>query len=152
MLLSFFCAGTPSQLATDRLVTELGLPTRRSAAPALVPRSRLARPFHRRRADDGAEVSASYDESWGAALGPSVQWRCKICPDGVGESSDISAADFWHTDERGYPDFTEGEGCSAVLARTPRGQQILERAFAEGVLVGRPMELDALAAGSSRCR
>jgi coenzyme F420 hydrogenase subunit beta len=145
LLLSFFCAGTPSQLATDRLVTDLGLP----------PDTPLRRLWYRGRgwpgrftaeATDGRRVSASYDDSWGKALGPAVQWRCKICPDGVGESSDISAADFWHTDERGYPDFTEGDGCSAVLARTPRGQQILDRAFAEGVLIGRQIDPDRLAA------
>lgn len=145
LLLSFFCAGTPSQRATDRLVTDLGLP----------PGTPLRRLWYRGRgwpgrftaeADDGRQVSASYDESWGQALGPAVQWRCKICPDGVGESSDISAADFWQTDDRGYPDFAEGEGCSAVLARTARGHEILVRALAEGVVVGRPLALDRLAA------
>ena len=144
VLLSFFCAGTPSQLATDRLVKDLGLPDD-TPLRQLWYRGRGWPGRFTAETIGGRQVSASYDDSWGKALGPSVQWRCKICPDGVGESSDISAADFWRTDERGYPDFTDGAGCSAVLARTARGQQLLEHAFAAGVLVGRPMELDDLA-------
>jgi coenzyme F420 hydrogenase subunit beta len=144
VLLSFFCAGTPSQRATEQLVGDLGL-------AAQVPLRRL---WYRGRgwpgrftaeATDGRRVSASYDESWGRTLGPAVQWRCKICPDGVGESSDISAADYWDTDDRGYPTFTEDEGRSAVLARTARGQELLERAFAAGVLIGRPLDPERLA-------
>ncbi len=145
LLLSFFCAGTPSQLATDALVTELGLPAD----------AQLADLWYRGRGwpghftavpTSGEPVRTTYDDSWGQHLGKATQWRCKICPDGVGESADISAADFWHTDERGYPSFDEGDGCSAVLGRTARGQEVLVRAFAEGVLVGRPLELDRLAA------
>ena len=144
LLLSFFCAGTPSQSATDDLVTSLGV-----AAG-----TELAELWYRGRGwpgsftavtRDGDRVETSYDESWGRHLGPATQWRCKICPDGVGESADVSAADFWRTDDRGYPDFAEGDGCSALIARTARGHDVLTRAFAAGVLVGRPLDPDALA-------
>ncbi len=47
LLLSFFCAGTPSQHATERLLGDLGLPDDRSCQRALVPRTRLAGPVHR---------------------------------------------------------------------------------------------------------
>jgi coenzyme F420 hydrogenase subunit beta len=144
LLLSFFCAGTPSQGATDRLVTELGL-DEDVALSDLWYRGRGWPGSFTAVAADGRRVSTSYDESWGTHLGRATQWRCKICPDGVGESADISAADFWRTDERGYPVFTEGQGCSALLARTVRGHEVLQRAFAAGVLVGRPLEPDAVA-------
>ena len=89
---------------------------------------------------DGREVSAGYDESWDYT-GPTTQWRCKICPDGVGESSDLAAGDLWRVDDRGYPDFTEGDGISVLIARTARGRDVVERAVAAGVLKVRPVDL-----------
>jgi len=144
LLLSFFCAGTPSQQATDRLVSDLGLPSG-TELDDLWYRGRGWPGSFTAVAADGRRVSTSYEESWGAHLGKATQWRCKICPDGVGESSDISAADFWDTDERGYPVFVENDGCSAIIARTRRGHDLLLEAFAAGVLVGQPLEPDAVA-------
>ncbi len=144
LLLSFFCAGTPSQQATDRLVSDLGLPEG-TELDDLWYRGRGWPGSFTAVAADGRRVWTSYEDSWGAHLGRATQWRCKICPDGVGESSDISAADFWDTDERGYPVFTESDGCSALIARTRRGHDLLLEAFAAGVLVGAPLEPDAVA-------
>ena len=144
LLLSFFCAGTPSQTATDDLLAELEVPP---GAPLdeLWYRGRGWPGSFTARTTSGGTVQTSYDESWGQHLGRATQWRCKICPDGVGESADVSAADYWRTDERGYPVFTEGAGCSALLARTPRGHDLLMRAFDAGVLVGHPLDPDDLA-------
>lgn len=145
LVLSFFCAGTPSQHATDAVLASLGAP----------PDADLVRLRYRGEgwpgsftAQDaaGATWSTSYDASWGAHLGKAVQWRCKICPDGVGESSDVTAGDLWRTDERGYPTFTEGDGTSALLARTPRGLDAVLRAIEAGVIVAEPVELDEVAA------
>lgn len=143
LLLSFFCAGTPSQHATDALVRELGadpddlddLWYRGRGWPGsftAVPRQ-------------GDPVSTSYERSWGERLGRALQWRCKICVDGVGESADVVAADFWHADERGYPVFDEQGGRSAVVARTARGRELVLAAIEDGVLVGGPLSLDDLA-------
>ena len=64
----------------------------------------------------------------------------------MGESSDVTAADFWHTDaKRGYPVFTEGDGTSALLARTPRGHEVVLAAEAAGALVLRPIRMSELA-------
>ena len=145
LLLSFFCAGTPSQQATDQLVRDLGV-AEGAELRDMWYRGRGWPGHFTAELADGSSVRTSYDESWGQHLGKATQWRCKICPDGVGENSDITAADFWHTDDRGYPVFAEGDGCSALIARTPRGHEVLTRAFAAGVLVGRPLDLDALAA------
>lgn len=142
LLISFFCAGTPSQHATDGLVAQLG-----NGRP---PKDL----WYRGRGwpgrftvvnDDDTTGSLSYDESWGRSLGPAAQWRCKICPDGVGESADIVAADFWEVDERGYPVFDEGAGTSALIARTPRGLEVIQRAAAAGVVVIAPTTLEKLA-------
>lgn len=144
LLFSFFCAGTPSQAATTALLTDLGVR----------PDQHVDELWYRGRGwpgsftaiTDGHRVEASYDRSWGQFLGPTMQWRCKICPDGVGESSDVTAADFWSTDERGYPDFTEGPGYSALIARTERGLDVITRAMAAGVIVAETIDMDAVAA------
>jgi coenzyme F420 hydrogenase subunit beta len=143
ILLSFFCAGTPSQTATDALAHDLGAP-----GPAAAMRYRgdgwpgrftVSKP-------DGTTASLSYEQSWGEHLGRAVQWRCKICPDGVGESADIVAADLWESDDRGYPSFVEREGVSALIARTPRGLELVREAIAAGVLTASPLDIGRLAA------
>jgi coenzyme F420 hydrogenase subunit beta len=146
LLLSFFCAGVPSQRATIDLVQHLGLP----------PAEPLAHLRYRGQgwpgrftavSVGGREVSASYEDSWGEHLGRTTQWRCKICPDGVGESADIAAGDLWRVDERGYPAFAESDGMSVVIARTRRGQDVVLRAVEAGVLKVRPVDLaDVVAA------
>jgi coenzyme F420 hydrogenase subunit beta len=146
LLLSFFCAGVPSQHATDALVSRLGIPPEETLSQLRYRGGGWPGRFTAVSAD-GREVSAGYDESWGQHLGPTTQWRCKICPDGVGESSDLAAGDLWRVDDRGYPDFTEGDGMSVLIARTPRGRDVVERAVAAGVLRVRTVDLaDVVAA------
>ncbi|MGN8553062.1 UNVERIFIED_CONTAM: Coenzyme F420 hydrogenase/dehydrogenase, beta subunit C-terminal domain [Microbacterium sp. SLM126] len=143
LLLSFFCAGTPSQRATDALLDGLGIDPDRTVDAMRYRGQGWPGRFAARAGD--TEVSADYEESWGSTLGPTTQWRCKVCPDGVGESADIVAADSWATDERGYPQFAEGAGVSALIARTQRGLEVIEAAIAEGVIEVRPLSMDALA-------
>lgn len=142
LLLSFFCAGTPSSHSTDTLVGQLGF------AEGAVPDELWYRgrgwpgEFTVRLGDQSA--SMSYDESWGKVLGRTTQWRCKVCVDGTGEQADIVAGDSWHSDERGYPLFDDGDGISALIARTMRGQQIVHAAIAAGVLTATPMDIEQL--------
>jgi coenzyme F420 hydrogenase subunit beta len=133
LLLSFFCAGTPSQQATDDTVTEIGLDPRH-----------LSDLWYRGRGwpgrftavgTGGAEASLSYSESWGSRLGPTVQWRCRTCPDGVGEAADITAGDIWESDGSGHPSFDERPGQSVLIARTRLGRAVIDRAIAAGVIV-----------------
>ncbi|NDR52963.1 Coenzyme F420 hydrogenase/dehydrogenase, beta subunit C-terminal domain [Actinomyces sp. 565] len=147
IILSFFCAGTPDQRATDRLLDELFAGT---GADRDLPLCDMRYRGHgwpgefTAVAADGTTVSTSYSESWGKALGPTVQWRCRLCPDGVGEYSDVTASDFWRATPDGYPDFTDGEGVSALLARTPRGLEIIREAEKAGVITVTPLRLDDL--------
>ncbi|MCW3158744.1 Coenzyme F420 hydrogenase/dehydrogenase, beta subunit C-terminal domain [Micropruina sonneratiae] len=143
LLLSFYCAGTPSQSATDDLVRDLA---EGQDVRAMWYRGRGWPGYFTVVREDGTEGALSYDESWGKALGPSAQWRCKLCVDGIGESADLVAADYWRTDDRGYPLFEEGEGVSAILARTKRGADILADAVADGILHVEPLDVDDLAA------
>ena len=142
ILLSFFCAGTPSQAATDQLTTGLGVPR----PTALRYRGNGWPGRFQVTNASGETASLSYDESWGDHLGRAVHPRCKLCPDGVGESADVVAADLWEADDRGYPVFGDRDGVSALIARTPRGYQLVLDAAAAGVLVLHPLRIERLAA------
>jgi coenzyme F420 hydrogenase subunit beta len=143
ILLSFFCAGTSSQHATDELLATLGV----GAADPLDDLWYRGRGWPGRFTARGASVdtSMSYEDSWGGVLGPATHWRCKVCADGIGESADVVAADFWRVDERGYPVFTEGAGSSALIARTERGLEAVRAAASAGAIVVRPIRMSALA-------
>lgn len=145
LLLSFYCAGTPSQHATNALAERLGVGPDEPIRDLWYRGRGWPGSFTVER-PDGTTVATSYEQSWGEHLGRAVQWRCKICPDGVGESSDITAADLWQADERGFPDFTEGAGVSALIARTERGLDVITRAIAAGILVATPIQINDLAA------
>jgi len=144
LLLSFFCAGTPSSHATDDVLAGLGI-TADEPLTELWYRGRGWPGRFTARTRAGREVSTSYEESWGSTLGRAVQWRCKICPDGIGESADVTAGDLWHSDDRGYPVFTESDGVSALIARTRRGLDVVQRAIEAGVIGARPVDPDVVA-------
>lgn len=132
ILLSFLCAGTPSQHATDDLTSALGVQSNSV--------SRLRYRGHGWPGEfvvetfNGQRRSMSYEESWGNSLGRRLQTRCKLCPDGTGEHADIAVGDYWNTDDRGFPSFTEGDGNSVVIARTAAGAALIKSAVESGVL------------------
>jgi coenzyme F420 hydrogenase subunit beta len=140
-LLSFFCAGVPSQNATDKLLEcnfdETDFPLR-----SLRYRGNGWPGGFEAVGQQGDRLSVSYDESWGKHLGPTTQWRCKVCPDGVGESADVVAGDFWHANARGYPILSEQPGRSVLIARTERGLSAVLAAAEGGVLILEPIDLD----------
>ncbi|GAB3920790.1 hypothetical protein GCM10011575_17410 [Microlunatus endophyticus] len=142
-ILSFFCAGVPSQLATDALVDKL-------AGGAEVDSVRYRGNgwpgMFSVRDRQGTVAEVDYEESWGEHLGPHIQPRCKICPDGTGEHADIAVGDFWNADSRGYPQFSESTGNSAVIARTRRGHEALMAAQMAGIVELHPVKLDDVAA------
>ena len=143
ILLSFYCAGTPSQSATDALAAELGVD---GPATSLQYRGDGWPGRFTVTGTGGTTGSMSYDESWGSRLGRQVHPRCKLCPDGIGESADITAADLWDADDRGYPTFEDQDGVSALIARTARGYQLVLDAVEAGVLVVHPLRIERLAA------
>lgn len=139
LLVSFFCAGTPSQNATMSLIEKLGV--RPNEVTALRYRGN-GWPGEFTVTDvAGRRESLSYHESWGGHLGRDLQWRCKICPHGTGNHADIAVGDFWRSDSNGYPLFESGDGDSVVIARTPRGHELLMKARADGVLLLEEIDL-----------
>ena len=76
-----------------------------------------------------------YLDFWGEDASQwSLPFRCKICPDGIGEAADIAAADAW---PGGAPDREESlvdPGVNAVVVRTAVGQELLEAAVRDGAV------------------
>lgn len=128
--LSFLCAGVPSQNATTSLVKALGV------NPEEVVKFRYRGEgwpgYAKAETRDGRTAKMSYNDSWGKILNRHLQTRCKICPDGTGEFADISCGDAWRGDEKGFPDFKELDGRSAILVRTLRGKDLIRSALDAG--------------------
>jgi coenzyme F420 hydrogenase subunit beta len=80
---------------------------------------------------DGRVFETSYQELWEDEAKWRLQFRCKVCPDAIGELADIAASDVWP----GGAPAGEDEGFNGLLTRTPRGAALLEEAMAAGYIV-----------------
>lgn len=84
----------------------------------------------------GERVERHYLDYWGDDETQwSLPWRCKICPDGIGEASDVAVSDTW---PGGSPDRVASEtdpGVNAVIVRTAVGQELINAAERDGALV-----------------
>ena len=67
---------------------------------------------------------------WGEESTWRVPFRCKICPDAIGDSSDIAALDTW----RGGSPKGEDEGFNAAIVRTKKGLDLLNEAAKAGYI------------------
>ena len=144
VVLSFFCAGTPSLAGGRELLGRMGA------------RPEELRAFRYRgmgwpgrataRLADDSERSMSYHDSWGGVLSRHVQHRCRICADGTGVAADLVFADAWEADAQGYPLFEEAAGRSLIVVRTPRGAEVLAAARAAGRITTQPFAVEGLAA------
>ena len=72
------------------------------------------------------------------------QFRCKICPDSIGEVADIAVPDGWLL-KSGKPLYDEAPGVNALVVRTANGRQLVSSAVAAGYLELAPLSLDELA-------
>lgn len=137
LMLSFFCAGTPSQNGTDRILTRLGAD--KAKLKTFRYRGDGWPGFATAIEQDGRTTRMSYADSWGNILSKEVQFRCKICPDAVGGVADLACADAWYGDESGYPSFDEAEGRSLIMVRTPAGEALLAAALDAGAVAAEPL-------------
>ena len=80
--------------------------------------------------NDGREFDKEYNSFWGEESTWRVHFRCKICPDAIGESSDIAALDTW----RGGSPEGEDEGFNATIVRTKKGLELLYDAIEAGYI------------------
>jgi coenzyme F420 hydrogenase subunit beta len=79
---------------------------------------------------DGREHDREYNSFWGEESTWRVPFRCKICPDAIGDSSDIAALDTW----RGGSPKGEDEGFNAAIVRTKKGLDLLQQAAKSGYI------------------
>ncbi|MEK9874811.1 MAG: Coenzyme F420 hydrogenase/dehydrogenase, beta subunit C-terminal domain [Pelagibacteraceae bacterium] len=79
---------------------------------------------------DGREHDREYNSFWGEESTWRVHFRCKICPDAIGESADIAALDTW----RGGSPKEEDEGYNAAIVRTQKGNDLLKEAIKAGYI------------------
>lgn len=130
LCIAIFCGGVPSLNATKTLIGKnnfhdlVSLRYRGDGWPG----------YFIAKFKNGLELKKSYNESWGEVLGHHVMFRCKICPDTIGLSADLTIGDGWKTKD-GYPDFTESDGRSFVLVRTEDGKNYLQAASKQGRVI-----------------
>ncbi|USH03290.1 Coenzyme F420 hydrogenase/dehydrogenase, beta subunit C-terminal domain [Grimontia kaedaensis] len=140
-LLSFFCAGTPSREGVDKVLQKLNVKPhdiikfdfRGNGWPG-----KTIAETHK------TKKEMSYGDSWGNILGPTIQQRCKICADGIGENADLVSADVWHSDVDGYPLFDESDGEGLILPRTNTGRDLVSEMVAKNIISMKPYDLDDL--------
>jgi len=76
-----------------------------------------------------------YIDYWGADETTwTLPFRCKICPDGIGEAADIAAADTWVGGSPNRVDSGDDPGTNALIARTRAGEELIAAAAADGAL------------------
>jgi coenzyme F420 hydrogenase subunit beta len=125
LVLTFFCAGTPSTQGTLDLMAGLGAEPRRIDEVHYRGEGWPGR-FRMVSGGKAHPKSLSYNESWGRLTGYRPL-RCHLCPDGLGRMADIATGDAWDQfDDNGDP------GRSLVLVRTERGREFLKRARLAG--------------------
>jgi coenzyme F420 hydrogenase subunit beta len=138
--ISFLCAGVPSRKGTLALLRELGLSE--DGVKSLRYRGKGWPGSMKVDTEREQEYSMDYDRSWGY-LSKFLQFRCKICPDGVGEFADIACGDAWFLKD-GKPDFSEREGRSAILSRTLAGERLILDCVQACALHVEPFEISEL--------
>ncbi len=82
-------------------------------------------------------VDLTYRQAWFDSDAPwryDAQWRCKICPDAIGEVADVSVPDGWILDADGRTTHNEAPGVNVVLERTTAGSDLVAAATAAGYL------------------
>ena len=80
---------------------------------------------------DGKTLEISYQELWKDESSWGIESRCKVCPDALGEASDIAAADVWP----GGSPVGEDEGFNGIVVRTDAGSRLVVSAVDAGELV-----------------
>ena len=80
--------------------------------------------------NSGEEHDKEYNSFWGEESTWRVPFRCKICPDAIGDSSDLAALDTWP----GGSPVGEDEGFNAAIIRTKKGYDLVHDARDAGYI------------------
>ncbi|WP_419925581.1 Coenzyme F420 hydrogenase/dehydrogenase, beta subunit C-terminal domain [Candidatus Poriferisocius sp.] len=91
---------------------------------------------------DGRAFEIPYLEMWEDEGTWDLETRCKLCPDALGEASDVAVADVWP----GGAPVGEDDGFSGIVVRSEVGESLVGQAAADGhIVLGEPIsprELD----------
>lgn len=124
LFISIFCAGLPSFNGTKAIIKDLGA---KDPVKNLSYRGNGWPGKFSFTDETQKEYAISYNDSWGKTLNKHLNFRCKICMDGIGLQADLAVGDAWETKD-GYPDFTEREGRSLIVVRTKQGMDAIKEA------------------------
>jgi len=64
-----------------------------------------------------------------------LPFRCKVCPDAIGETADIVAADTWPGGSPRREEMASDAGTNALIVRTEAGAELVQAAASAGALV-----------------
>jgi coenzyme F420 hydrogenase subunit beta len=133
LVLTFFCAGTPSTRGTLDLMQSLDAPAGSSVSAVHYRGEGWPGNFRVTLHDGQVKGRLSYQESWGR-LTSYRPLRCNICPDGLGRVADLACGDAWDEyEDNGDP------GRSLILVRTELGRRILSAAARSGYVALHPV-------------
>jgi coenzyme F420 hydrogenase subunit beta len=89
--------------------------------------------------NSGEEHDKEYNSFWGEESTWRVPFRCKICPDAIGDSSDLAALDTWP----GGSPVGEDEGFNAAIIRTKKGYDLVHDARDAGYIkIGNNLKIE----------
>ena len=137
-LLTIFCGGLANMQTAEKIARYHGL----SPDDVRVFRWRgegWPGPTHVE-AKDGRVFDMTYEDTWYVKPKPwtyDLQFRCKICPDAIGEQADVACPDGWII-EGGKRIFREAPGVNLAVARNAKGTGLVDRAVAAGELIVAP--------------
>ena len=131
-ILSFYCAGLPSEKAQEELLRQLNVS--KADLRQLQYRGDGWPGYATAIDTNGESHSMDYNSSWGKILGRDVMKVCRFCLDGVGELADIACGDAWYLTADNKPNFTEADGRNIVFARTQCGDDLLKEISAKGLI------------------
>ena len=121
--ISFFCFGVPSINQTKKLVSNFGV--KEEDVETLYYRKDGWPGSFKITTKNGEEFKIPYSE-YMHFLFSDIQMRCKICPEGIGESADITCGDGWNEfDVSGYPSFKNSRGKSIIITKTDIGNNLI---------------------------
>lgn len=132
IMLSFFCAGAPSEKANLQLLDKLGTSLKKCVS--LRYRGDGWPGYATAIDEDGSTHKLYYRNAWRDTLGRDIRNICRFCIDGIGEMADIVCYDAWYMNSDKEPIFDEAEGRNGVLCRNEIGVKILKDAENKGYI------------------
>ncbi len=141
-LITIFCGGVPTIHTARKIAAHVGM------APDEIDVFRWRGegwpgPTHIR-SKSGEVKELSYDFVWyepGVPWTYDMQYRCKICPDAIGELADVACPDSWVM-ENGKPVHKEAPGQNVFVARTEKGEALVQDAAAAGAIALAPISFE----------